>query len=44
MKKADEMSDFEEFLENQKKPPKPTPKEIEWAEDRFSSRVTPPKP
>ena len=44
MSKVDGMTDFEKFLENQKKPSKPTPKEFEWAENRFSSRVTPPKP
>ena len=44
MNKPDEMSDFEKFLENQKKPSKPTPKEFKWAKQNFSSRVTPPKP
>ena len=36
-------SDYEQFLENQVVPTKPTPKEIEWARKRFSSRAEPPK-
>lgn len=34
---------FEEFLDDQTKPSKPTPKDVEWATKRFSSRAEPPK-
>jgi len=36
-------SHFEEFLDEQVKPAKPTPKQFEWAIARFSSRAGPPK-
>lgn len=34
---------FEEFLESQTNAPKPTPNQVTWARERFSSRVNPPK-
>ena len=34
---------FEEFLENQVKPTKPTRNDLKWAKERFSSRAEPPK-
>ena len=38
-----EESGFKQFLREETTPKKPTPKEIEWARKRFSSRVEPPK-
>jgi len=38
-----EESGFKQFLSKEIIPKKPTPKEIEWARKRFSSRAEPPK-
>ena len=38
-----EKTNFDKFLDEQTAPRKPTPKDIEWARKRFSSRAEPPK-